>query len=419
MKVVCVGGGPATLYFSILLKLQSPSHDITVFERNPAGSTYGWGVTYWPDMLERLRRHDPHSASAISEESLRWRDGVAHVGERTTTHAGDEGFAIGRHKLLDILARRAEALGVDIEYGREVPDREQLPEADLIVAGDGANSTLRDRHAGHFGTHTTLGRNPYLWLGTTKVFRSFTFAFAQTAHGWIWCYAYGYSGEHSTCVVECSKATWQGLELDRLPQPDALRRLEGIFASLLDGHSLIGRSDLGGPAPWQTFRTLTNRTWSHGNLVLLGDAAHTTHYSIGAGTTLAMQDAMVLANSSPRRRRSSRRSATTSAPARASCFPSRARPGTAPSGTRTSPATSSSHRPTCSPCSASGTPRCSPTSRPSSTTGSTRPPTSCSHCADSSSGWDRASPAPSSTATPRAGKALRLRGSEAQRLRGG
>ncbi|MGW6158347.1 FAD-dependent monooxygenase [Streptomyces sp. NPDC055144] len=297
MKVVCVGGGPATLYFSILLKLQAPSHDITVFERNPAGSTYGWGVTYWPDMLERLRRHDPHSASAMSDGSLRWRDGVAHVGERTTTHEGDEGFAIGRHKLLDILARRAESLGVDIEYGHEIPDRAQLPAADLIVAGDGANSSMRDRHAGHFGTHTTLGRNPYLWLGTTKVFRSFTFAFAPTAHGWIWCYAYGYSGEHSTCVVECSKATWQGLELDRLPQQESLRRLEGIFASLLDGHSLIGRSDLGGPAPWQTFRTLTNRTWSHGNLVLLGDAAHTTHYSIGAGTTLAMQDAMALAGS--------------------------------------------------------------------------------------------------------------------------
>ncbi|MFF1356115.1 FAD-dependent monooxygenase [Streptomyces sp. NPDC058297] len=297
MKVVCVGGGPATLYLSILLKLQAPSHDITVFERNPAGSTYGWGVTYWPDMLERLRRHDPHSAAEISEGSLRWRDGVAHVGERTTTHQGDEGFAIGRHKLLGILARRAESLGVGIEYGHEVPDRAQLPEADLVVAGDGANSRMRDRHAGHFGTHTTLGRNPYLWLGTTKVFRSFTFAFAETAHGWIWCYAYGYSGEHSTCVVECSRTAWQGLELDRLPQPEALRRLEGIFSSLLDGHPLVGRSDLGGPAPWQTFRTLTNRTWSHGNLVLLGDAAHTTHYSIGAGTTLAMQDAMVLASS--------------------------------------------------------------------------------------------------------------------------
>ncbi|MGX1670831.1 FAD-dependent monooxygenase [Streptomyces sp. NPDC055400] len=297
MKVVCVGGGPAALYFSILLKLQAPSHDITVFERNPEGSTYGWGVTYWPDMLERLRRHDPHSASAISDGSLRWRDGVAHVGQRTTTHEGDEGFAIGRHRLLDILARRAESLGVALEYGHEIADREQLPEADLVVAGDGANSRMRDRHAGHFGTQTTLGSNPYLWLGTTKVFRSFTFAFAQTAHGWIWCYAYGYSDEHSTCVVECSKETWQGLELDRLPQPEALRRLEAIFASLLDGHALVGRSDHGGPAPWQTFRTLTNRTWSHGNMVLLGDAAHTTHYSIGAGTTLAMQDAMVLASS--------------------------------------------------------------------------------------------------------------------------
>ncbi|MEU6659085.1 FAD-dependent monooxygenase [Streptomyces sp. NPDC046821] len=296
MKVVCVGGGPAALYFSILLKLRNGSHDVTVHERNAAGSTYGWGVTYWPDMLERLRGHDPESASAIRESSLCWRDGVAHVGERTTTHEGDEGFAIGRHRLLDILARRAESLGVGIEYGREIGEREQLSGADLIVAGDGANSRLRERHRDHFGTRVAQGRNPYLWLGTTKVFTSFTFAFKETPHGWIWCYAYGYSGEHSTCVVECSQETWQGLELDRLPQADALRRLEEIFASLLDGHALIGRNDLDGPAPWQTFRTLTNQSWSHGNLVLLGDAAHTTHYSIGAGTTLAMQDAMTLAS---------------------------------------------------------------------------------------------------------------------------
>ncbi|MFP3989209.1 FAD-dependent monooxygenase [Streptomyces sp. E11-3] len=295
MKVACVGGGPAALYFSILLKRHASSHDITVYERNPAGATYGWGVTYWPDMLEKLHHHDPESALAIRENSVRWRDGVAHVGGATTVHHGDEGFAIGRHRLLDLLAARAESLGVRIEYGQEIAGRDQVRDSDLVVAADGAGSRLREADTQHFGTHTAMGRNPYLWLGTTKVFTSFTFAFVETAHGWIWCYAYGFSEEQSTCVVECSLETWSGLGLGEMNQDDALRQLEKLFAELLDGHPLIGRTDVAGRALWQTFRTLTNETWSHGNLVLLGDAAHTTHYSIGAGTTLAMQDAMTLA----------------------------------------------------------------------------------------------------------------------------
>ncbi|WP_197287880.1 FAD-dependent monooxygenase [Streptomyces apocyni] len=295
MKVACVGGGPAALYFSILLKRHASSHDITVYERNPAGATYGWGVTYWPDMLDKLHEHDPESAATIRENSVRWHDGVALVGDQTTVHHGDEGFAIGRHRLLAILAERATSLGVDIRYGQEITDRDQLPGNDLVVAADGAGSRLRESAAQHFGTHTVSGRNHYVWLGTTKVFTSFTFAFVETAHGWIWCYAYGFSDERSTCVVECSPATYSGLGLHEMSQDDALRQLEKIFGALLDGHPLIGRGDVTGPAPWVTFRTLTNQTWSHGDLVLMGDAAHTTHYSIGAGTTLAMQDAMTLA----------------------------------------------------------------------------------------------------------------------------
>ncbi|WP_371596401.1 FAD-dependent monooxygenase [Streptomyces sp. NBC_00564] len=294
MKIACVGGGPAGLYFSILMKRQDPSHDITVYERNPAGSTYGWGVTYWAGLLDKLSEGDPESARAVSENSVRWSEGVAQVGESRTVHPGDEGFGIGRRRLLDLLAERAESLGVRVEFEHEVT-ADRLPDADLVVAGDGVNSALRERHADHFGSDIVLGRNVYSWLGTTKVFDSFTFSFVETDHGWIWCYAYPFSAEHSTCVVECSPETWTGLGLDAAGEGDGLALLEKLFADLLDGHGLIGRAQSDGSAQWLNFRTLTNRTWRRGNLVLIGDAAHTTHYSIGAGTTLALEDALSLA----------------------------------------------------------------------------------------------------------------------------
>ncbi|MFD0256132.1 FAD-dependent monooxygenase [Streptomyces sp. NPDC127113] len=295
VKVACVGGGPAGLYLSILLKLQDPSHDITVYERDPEGSTYGWGVTYWRGLLDRLREHDPESAHAVEEHSVRWRDGVAHVGDLSTRHQGDEGFGIGRHRLLEILAARARSLGVRLEFDHEITGANP-PAADLVVAADGVGSALRTHHAAHFGSEIAFGRNRYVWLGTTKVFDAFTFAFTETDHGWIWAYGYGFGPGGSTCVVECAPETWTGLGLDRADEGEALVLLEKLFADVLDGHPLSARSGGGrAHAGWPAFRTLTNRTWSRGNLVLLGDAAHTTHYSIGAGTTLALEDAMALA----------------------------------------------------------------------------------------------------------------------------
>jgi 2-polyprenyl-6-methoxyphenol hydroxylase-like FAD-dependent oxidoreductase len=295
MEIACVGGGPAGLYLSILLKRDDPGHDVTVHERDPEGSTYGWGVTYWRPLLDALHRHDPESARAVEEHSVSWRDGVAHVGGATVRHRGDTGHGIGRHRLLEILAARARSLGVRLAYGDEITGANP-PAADLVVAADGAGSAVRGRHAGAFGTRVRPGRNRYLWLGTTKVFDAFTFAFTETAHGWIWAYGYGYGPAHSTCVVECAPETWTGLGLDRADEGEGLVLLEKLFAGLLDGHPLTTRPRPGGgPLPWQPFRTLTNRTWSHGNLVLLGDAAHTTHYSIGAGTTLALEDAAALA----------------------------------------------------------------------------------------------------------------------------
>ncbi|MEU0061647.1 FAD-dependent monooxygenase [Streptomyces sp. NPDC006334] len=300
VKVACVGGGPAGRYLSILLKRQDPSHEITVYERNPEGSTYGWGVTYWRALLDRLHAHDPESARAVEESSVRWTQGVAHVRGLSTRQPGDAGHGIGRHKLLEILADRARALGVRLEFDHEITAA-NVPDADLVVAADGVHSALRTHHAGHFGTELTPGRNPYVWLGTTKVFDSFTFAFVETDHGWIWCYGYPFSDERSTCVIECGPETLAGLGLDRACEPggtaesDALARLEKLFAHILDGHPLTGRAAADGSTSWLNFRTLTNRTWHRGNLVLLGDAAHTTHYSIGAGTTLALEDAFALA----------------------------------------------------------------------------------------------------------------------------
>ncbi|MFJ3900045.1 FAD-dependent monooxygenase [Streptomyces sp. NPDC090025] len=299
MKITIVGGGPGGLYFSILMKRQDPAHEITVYERNQAGSTYGWGVTYWAGLLDKLRAGDPESADAIAAASVTWTDGVAIVRDQRTVHRGDAGFGIGRRRMLNLLADRARELGVRVEHEHPVdgPDAAELADADLVVAADGVHSQLREATPEHFGAEFTSGRNHYVWLGTTKVFDSFSFAFKETEHGWIWCYAYGFSGERSTCVVECGPETWTGLGLDRSSEADSLRLLEKLFADLLDGEPLIGRAhaDTTSPAQWLTFRTLSCRNWHHGKVALLGDAAHTTHYSIGAGTTLALEDALALA----------------------------------------------------------------------------------------------------------------------------
>jgi anthraniloyl-CoA monooxygenase len=295
MRIVCVGGGPAGLYFAILMKRMSSEHEITVIDRSPAEASAGWGVVFWGDLLIELRATDPETARSIWKHAYQWHGQTLEL-RGTRTDADGFGYSIGRSKLLEVLTARATALGVEIESDREISSTNELPDADLIIACDGANSTLRRLEHDQFLPNIDVGRNKYAWLGTPRVFDSFTFAFVDTGAGWIWCHAYGFDEHTSTFVVECSPETWSGLGFDALETPDALARLEGFFAQPLSGAPLHTVAPDDPAFPWRNFRKVTNQHWSAGNTVLMGDAAHTTHFSIGHGTLLAIRDAIALAN---------------------------------------------------------------------------------------------------------------------------
>ncbi len=295
MKIACVGGGPAGLYFSILMKLADPANEVTVFERNPAGVTYGWGVVFWDDLLDDLYRSDPVSAREIAASSVCWNGQEVRVGAGQPVFLGGSGFSVGRKRLLDILASRAIDLGVEVRFESPVHQPSDIGEADLVIACDGANSQVRQRCAPEFQTEVEVGRNKYIWLGTQRVFDAFTFAFEKTPAGWIWFHSYYFDRETSTCIVECSPETWEGLAFDTLGADESIRRLEEIFGAYLDGHPLINQLRGQDRIPWLNFRRISNQAWVRGNIVLMGDAAHTTHFAIGSGTRLAIQDAIGLA----------------------------------------------------------------------------------------------------------------------------
>jgi 2-polyprenyl-6-methoxyphenol hydroxylase-like FAD-dependent oxidoreductase len=301
MKIHCIGGGPAGLYFAISAKRRDAGHDITVIERDPPGATYGWGVVYWDNLLDMLFSNDMESARQIRAASRLWQEQEIRLGEQSAYLPG-YGYSIERSALLEILTRRARDLGVTVRHSRFVDptslagDR-ALAEADLVVAADGAGSTVRGLHEDHFGTRTAFGTNRYIWLGTRKVFDRFSFGFEQTPAGWLWFHAYPTSTHISTCIIECSDRTWSALGFDRRDTQDTMQALEKIFETHLDGAELISQSR-GQAARWLRFMEVTNQTWYHGNIVLLGDAAHTTHFTIGSGTRLAMVDAVALAQSS-------------------------------------------------------------------------------------------------------------------------
>ncbi len=295
MKITCVGGGPTGLYFALLSKLRSPRAEVTVIERNPAGTTHGWGVTWGDELLDDLFDCDPVSARRLLDGSLLWGQQMVRISGRPPVYLGGKyGYSMSRSRMQDILTTRAAELGVQLVYGRSVDDDAAL-DADLVVATDGVGSRLRARHADQFSPTITTGRNRYIWLGTSKVLETFTFAFERSEAGWVWAYGYPSTGGTSTFVIECAPATWTGLGLDRLAPDAGLRLLESIFEGVLSGHRLLEPQSAAGRSPWVHFREIRNATWRAGNLVLAGDSAHTTHFGIGSGTVLAMQDAIALA----------------------------------------------------------------------------------------------------------------------------
>jgi anthraniloyl-CoA monooxygenase len=299
MRIACVGGGPAALYFAISAKRRDAGHQVTVHEQDPPGATYGWGVVCQDALLDMLYRNDRDSAQMIRRRSRLWQEQQVHLRGERTAHLPGYGFSVPRAGLLEVLTTRARDLGVDVRHEDPVPDSAlgdgTFADADLVVVADGARSRLRD-HAPRFGTTLTTGSNPYIWLGTRKVFSAFTFAFEQTHAGWVWCYAYPTSAGVSTLIVECGPETFAGLGLDTLSHADGIALLEKVFAEILDGQPLIS-SSRGREAPWLRFLEVRNETWHADNAILLGDAAHTTHFTMGQGTRLAMADAIMLAQS--------------------------------------------------------------------------------------------------------------------------
>jgi anthraniloyl-CoA monooxygenase len=296
MRIACVGGGPAGLFFSILASRLGKGHQVTVYERSPAGVTYGWGVVFWNDLLAQLDARDPLTAQAVRAQAYRWEDQLLDVSGRAPVRTPGHGYSMARQTLLELLAERATDLGVDIRYEHEVREPSDVGDVDLVVACDGVNSALRARGRDSFGTTVVQGSNRYMWLGTSRVFTSFTFPFTRTEAGWIWAHAYGFNGDTSTFVVETTPETWQGLGFDRMAADTTMRRLEEIFADPLDGHPLRPQAGTRDVAPWLQFRGVTNKRWHSGPVVLMGDAAHTTHFTIGSGTRLALEDAMALAD---------------------------------------------------------------------------------------------------------------------------
>jgi anthraniloyl-CoA monooxygenase len=297
MRIACLGGGPAGLYFAISMKLRDPGHQIDVFERNAADSTFGWGVVFSDQTVENLMANDSVSGAVIRDEFAHWDDIDVHIHGECIRSSGHGFIGIGRKRLLAILQDRARELGVQLHFEHEAsPDLDDWAGYDLVIAADGANSRIRTRYEAQFGTDIQVRKNRFFWFGTHKTFEAFTFAFERTEAGWVWAHAYRFDDDLSTFIVECEPETWAGLGFDRMSQDEAIGVCERIFAKYLDGHGLMSNArHLPGPEAWLQFRRIICERWHYRNLVLLGDAAHTAHFSIGSGTKLALEDAIKLA----------------------------------------------------------------------------------------------------------------------------
>jgi anthraniloyl-CoA monooxygenase len=297
MRIACLGGGPAGLYFAISMKVHDPAHEIDLFERNRADDTFGWGVVFSDQTLENLMANDPVSGETIAREFAHWDDIDVHIHGECVRSSGHGFIGIGRKRLLAILQERARDLGVNLHFEQEASaDLDDWSDYDLVIAADGANSRIRTLNEAHLAVDIDVRKNKFFWFGTPKIFEAFTFAFEQTDAGWVWAHAYRFDDNLSTFIVEMEPETWTGLGLDTMDQPQAIAFCETLFAKYLDGNPLMSNAThLPGPEAWLTFRRITCDQWHYKNLVLLGDAAHTAHFSIGSGTKLALEDAIKLA----------------------------------------------------------------------------------------------------------------------------
>ena len=296
MRVACLGGGPAGLYFAIAMKLRDPRHDVVVIERNRPDDTFGWGVVLSDETLANLKDCDPESAEAIKRSFCYW-DDIAVFYRGTVTRTKGHGFCgIGRRRLLNILQDRARGLGVEVRFETEADGIDAYRDCDLIVAADGANSKVRGALAHAFRPNIDVRQTKYIWLGTHQKFDdAFTFVFEETEHGWIWAHAYQFDADTATFIVECSEPTWRIMGFDDMSQEQAIAACERIFARNLGGHRLMSNARHLRGSAWLNFSRVLCERWSHGNIVLLGDAAATAHFSVGSGTKLALESAMALA----------------------------------------------------------------------------------------------------------------------------
>ncbi len=290
MKIVTIGGGPAALYFGILMKKANPRHEITILERNRLEDTFGFGVVFSDATQNNLAAADPETYDAMASHFAHWDNIDIHYGGVVITSSGHGFSGLSRQALLGVLGRRCKDLGVCIEIGTEVTDPAVYADADLVVGADGFNSTVRDRYVEHFKPSMDERSNRFVWLGTTRPFPAFTFYFKRDTHGLWRVHAYQYEPGRSTFIVEATEATWRNAGLDKATEDQTVEFCEALFKEQLQGHRLLKNRSL-----WRHFVTVRNGAWSYGNVVLVGDAAHTAHFSVGSGTKLAIEDAIALA----------------------------------------------------------------------------------------------------------------------------
>jgi len=298
MKIACLGGGPAGLYFAISMKLRNPAHEVAVFERNKPDDTFGWGVVLSDETLDNLAANDPVSAASIRTHFAYWDDIALHHRGRKLVSTGHGFCGIGRMRLLLLLQARARELGVDLRFETEVASTRALAdEYDLVVAADGLNSRTRTEFADTFRPDIDLRACKFVWLGTRAKFDdAFTFIFEETDKGWLWAHAYQFDDETATFIVECSDATWRAYGFGDKSQAETIAICEDIFRDHLDGHALMTNAHHIRGSAWISFPRVLCERWSHENIVLMGDAAATAHFSIGSGTKLALESAIALAD---------------------------------------------------------------------------------------------------------------------------